>query len=221
MRAERIGQHTATGETPLSVDDTVLVKIATPVIQTDRGQHEEIASTGRRGLVHEIDLVGRSTVPEVCRKASLCRRLHRDSAEHLPYFVQTLVDVAADLDDRTRGEELEHAIEKPAVSIGVVATHEIAYCFAGEEIGDLDHRQIIALSAAVAGLATTEAYAALVKVAGVSMRAGFLGATHATPVTGGGFATGVSVCTFWGIVLAVVLSNLSRTSQQAFSISSS
>ena len=72
------------------------------------------------------------------------------------------------------------------------------------------------LTAAIVGVALVEAYAALVKAVGVPMRAGFLGAAHAQPVTTGSFATGVLVCTFWGTVLAVVLSKLSGRPRRAF-----
>ncbi len=72
------------------------------------------------------------------------------------------------------------------------------------------------LSAALVGIAAVEAYAALVKAAGVPMKAGFLGATHATSVTSGSFATGVLVCTFWGTVLAVLVGKLSRRPKWAF-----
>ena len=72
------------------------------------------------------------------------------------------------------------------------------------------------LSSAVVGAAAVEAYAALVKAVGVPMSAGFLGATHATPVTAGSFATGVLVCTFWGTVLTMVLIRFSMRPRRPF-----
>jgi Family of unknown function (DUF6069) len=75
------------------------------------------------------------------------------------------------------------------------------------------------LSAAVVGGVVVEAYAALVKAAGVPMSAGFLGATHAQPVTAGSFVTGVLVCTFWGTLLTVVLGKHSRRPRPAFVLS--
>jgi hypothetical protein len=78
----------------------------------------------------------------------------------------------------------------------------------------------VGLSAAVAGLAVVEAYAAIVKAAGVPMSAGFLGATHTQPVTAGSFATGVLVCTFWGTVLTTVLRRVSRRPRRAFVLAS-
>jgi hypothetical protein len=77
------------------------------------------------------------------------------------------------------------------------------------------------LTAAIVGVAVVEAYAALVKAAGVPMSAGFLAASHPRPVTAGSFATGVLVCTFWGTVLAVVLSKLSGRPRRAFLLVSS
>jgi bacteriorhodopsin len=77
------------------------------------------------------------------------------------------------------------------------------------------------LTAAFVGVAVVEAYAVLVKAAGVQMTAGFLGATHARPVTAGSFATGVLVCTFWGTVIALVLRKLSRHPRQTFLLVSS
>jgi len=78
-----------------------------------------------------------------------------------------------------------------------------------------------ALTAAVGGVAVVEAYAALVKATGVPMSAGFIAASHPTPVTAGSFATGVLVCTFWGTVLAGVLSKLSRQPRRAFLLAGS
>jgi hypothetical protein len=77
------------------------------------------------------------------------------------------------------------------------------------------------LTAAIIGVAVVEAYAALVKAAGVPMSAGFLAASHPRPVTASSFATGVLVCTFWGTVLALVLSKLSGHPRRAFLLVSS
>jgi hypothetical protein len=77
------------------------------------------------------------------------------------------------------------------------------------------------LTAAIVGVALVEAYAALVKAVGVPMRAGFLGAAHAQPVTTGSFATGVLVCTFWGTVLTLVLAKLSGRPRRLFLLVSS
>jgi hypothetical protein len=74
----------------------------------------------------------------------------------------------------------------------------------------------VGLSAAAVGAAVVETYAGLVKTAGVPMSAGFLGATHAQPVTAGSFATGVLVCTFWGTVLTAGLGQLSRRPRRKF-----
>jgi hypothetical protein len=53
-----------------------------------------------------------------------------------------------------------------------------------------------AVKAAAGCVVVVAAYAAIVKVAGIPMRAGFLGATHAGPITAGSFAIGVLACTF-------------------------
>jgi hypothetical protein len=71
-------------------------------------------------------------------------------------------------------------------------------------------------TAAIAGLIAVEAYAALVKIAGAPIRAGFIAAPHAQPVTAVGFATGVVVSTFWGTVLAIVLCKHSGRPRRGF-----
>jgi hypothetical protein len=73
-------------------------------------------------------------------------------------------------------------------------------------------------TAAVAGVAAAEAYAALIRAAGVPMRAGFLGASHASPVTAASFATGVLVCTFWGTVVAAIVAKTSKRARKTFTV---
>jgi hypothetical protein len=75
--------------------------------------------------------------------------------------------------------------------------------------------------AAIVGVAVVEAYAAIVKAAGIPMRAGFLGATHAGSVTASSFAVGVLVCTFWGIILAIAVGRLAQRPRRAFALVSS
>jgi Family of unknown function (DUF6069) len=70
-----------------------------------------------------------------------------------------------------------------------------------------------AVIAAAAATAAAELYAAAVRAAGVPMKAGFLGAATASPLTAASFATGVLVCTFWGAVLATILAK--KTAQPA------
>lgn len=79
-------------------------------------------------------------------------------------------------------------------------------------------RQLVktGMTAALIGLSAVEAYAALVKVAGVPMRAGFVAAAYAQPVTAVAFATGVLVSTFWGTVLAIVLCRHSGRPRRGF-----
>lgn len=73
-----------------------------------------------------------------------------------------------------------------------------------------------AAAAATAGIAAAEAYAALIRAAGVPMQAGFLGATHASPLTAASFATGVLVCTFWGTVVAAVVARTAKRPARTF-----
>jgi hypothetical protein len=77
---------------------------------------------------------------------------------------------------------------------------------------------VAGLTAAIAGTAAVEAYAAIVRAAGVPIRAGFLGAVHAQPITASSFATGVLVCTFWGAVLAAIVCKLSARPRRTFLI---
>jgi Family of unknown function (DUF6069) len=73
-----------------------------------------------------------------------------------------------------------------------------------------------AVIAAVAATAAAELYAALIRAAGVPMRAGFLDAATASPLTASSFATGVVVCTFWGAVLATILAKKAARPARTF-----
>lgn len=73
-----------------------------------------------------------------------------------------------------------------------------------------------AVIAAVAATTAAELYAAAVRALGVPMKAGFLGAATATPLTGASFATGVLVCTFWGAVVATVLAKKAAQPARTF-----
>jgi hypothetical protein len=68
----------------------------------------------------------------------------------------------------------------------------------------------------VAAIAAVEGYAAIGRAAGIPMRAGAPGAHTALPVTAGSFAIGILVCTFWGTVLAVVVTRVARRPARAF-----
>jgi hypothetical protein len=50
------------------------------------------------------------------------------------------------------------------------------------------------------------------------MKAGFLGAAIASPLTAASFATGVLVCTFWGAVLATILAKKAAQPARLFVI---
>jgi hypothetical protein len=75
-----------------------------------------------------------------------------------------------------------------------------------------------AVVAAAAATAAIELYAAGVRAAGVPMKAGFLGAAAASPLTAASFATGVLVCTFWGAVLATILAKKAAQPARLFVI---
>jgi hypothetical protein len=75
-----------------------------------------------------------------------------------------------------------------------------------------------AVIAAAAATAAIELYAAAVRALGVPMKAGFLGAATASPLTAASFATGVLVCTFWGAVLATILAKKAARPARLFVI---
>lgn len=75
-----------------------------------------------------------------------------------------------------------------------------------------------AVIAAATATAAIELYAAAVRAAGVPMKAGFLGAATASPLTPASFATGVLVCTFWGTVLATILAKKAAQPARLFVI---
>jgi Family of unknown function (DUF6069) len=70
-----------------------------------------------------------------------------------------------------------------------------------------------AVLAAASATAAVELYAAAVRALGIPMKAGFLAAAAARPLTAASFATGVLLCTFWGAVLATILAK--KTAQPA------
>jgi hypothetical protein len=73
-----------------------------------------------------------------------------------------------------------------------------------------------AVIAAVTATAAAELYAAVIRAVGVPMRAGFLGAATASPLTASSFATGVVVCTLWGAVLATILAKKAARPARTF-----
>jgi uncharacterized protein DUF6069 len=75
-----------------------------------------------------------------------------------------------------------------------------------------------AVIAAAAATAAIELYAAAVRALGVPMKAGFLGAATASPLTAASFATGVLVCTFWAAVLATILAKKAARPARLFVI---
>lgn len=74
-----------------------------------------------------------------------------------------------------------------------------------------------ALAAATSVLAV-EIYAVIARNAGVPMKAGFLGATTASPVTFASFATGVLVCTFWAAVLSTIFARKAARPVRTFAL---
>lgn len=75
-----------------------------------------------------------------------------------------------------------------------------------------------AVIAAAGAVAAVELYAAAIRALGVPMKAGFLGAATASPLTAAGFATGVLVCTFWGTILATILAKKAARPARTFAI---
>lgn len=73
-----------------------------------------------------------------------------------------------------------------------------------------------AIIAAVTATAVVELYAVITRAAGVPMKAGFLGATAASPISYGSFATGILVCTFWAAVLATALAKKAAQPARTF-----
>src|SRR3954452_8089915 len=64
--------------------------------------------------------------------------------------------------------------------------------------------------AAGVGAAVTSLYGLIIRAADVPMRAGAIGASAAQPLEVASFAVGVVICTFWGTVVAFVLTRLVR-----------
>jgi Family of unknown function (DUF6069) len=58
------------------------------------------------------------------------------------------------------------------------------------------------VKAGVLGACATEVYGFVARAAGVTMRAGNIGASETEAITVGMFAMGTLICTFWGTVIA-------------------
>ena len=72
--------------------------------------------------------------------------------------------------------------------------------------------------AAVLVLPVIEAYAALAKAVGIPLKAGLPGTHTAALVTARSFATGIVIATFWGTVLAVILTRYARRPARTFTV---
>lgn len=72
--------------------------------------------------------------------------------------------------------------------------------------------------AGVLALPVIEAYAALVKAAGIPLKAGLPGTHTAALVTAGSFASGIVIATFWGTVLAVILARYASRPARTFPV---
>jgi hypothetical protein len=70
----------------------------------------------------------------------------------------------------------------------------------------------------VLALPVIEAYAALVKAAGIPLKAGLPGTHTAALVTAGSFASGIVIATFWGTVLAVILARYASRPARTFPV---
>lgn len=72
------------------------------------------------------------------------------------------------------------------------------------------------VAAGAAAAIATEAYGLVARAAGVTMRAGNMGADHADPITVGMFAMGTLLCTLLGTFIAAVITRRSRAPKQTF-----
>jgi Family of unknown function (DUF6069) len=72
------------------------------------------------------------------------------------------------------------------------------------------------LAAGVAALIGIELYAVVLHIGGVPLRAGFLGARTAKPVTYGSFAVGILVGTSWGTIAALLIARFARRPRATF-----
>lgn len=68
------------------------------------------------------------------------------------------------------------------------------------------------LTAAVA----TELFGRVADFAGVTMRAGNVGASTSEPITVGTFAMGTLICTFWGTIIAAAITRRAKQPQRTF-----
>jgi hypothetical protein len=88
-----------------------------------------------------------SAVAEIGGTVTRQRSLPSYTAEYTSKFAEPVVGHAIDLDSRVWCEEPDHAVEEPAVTVRVVAGHQIADGFSCKEIRDLKHGEIIPHSA--------------------------------------------------------------------------
>ena len=72
------------------------------------------------------------------------------------------------------------------------------------------------LTCGICAAVVTEIYGALARTAGVTMRAGNIGADHADPITVGMFAMGTLLCTLIGTVVAAALIRRSNSPRRTF-----
>lgn len=72
------------------------------------------------------------------------------------------------------------------------------------------------LQAATVGLVAVELYAVVLRAAGVSLRAGVIGARTAHPVSYGSFAGAVLLSAFWGTIAATVVARKARHPRRTF-----
>jgi hypothetical protein len=72
--------------------------------------------------------------------------------------------------------------------------------------------------AGMVALPVIEAYAALTKAAGIPLKAGLPGTHTAALVTASSFAAGIVIATFWGTVLAIILTRYARRPARTFTV---
>lgn len=167
-----VGDRAPPREPPRPVEAHEVVEVPTPVVQTVRHEHLEVAAAVGVLAVVEVDLERRGEVPEVRRCPGRCRvddtPLH--PAEHLRDRGASDVLGRGELQHTVGREERDHLVEAAGIRVRVVPGYEVAHRFAGNQLVEI-HR----------GRRTGQPFGAV--VAGVVVGVGAVG-----PMNGGSCA---------------------------------
>src|SRR3984885_8062561 len=125
VRGAAVEEFTATGETPITANDLVVVNVATPVIETVRG--EDLVVTARRGLLGagQVNLERAREVPHAQRLRPMPRHFG-GIGENGTYLRLTTVNQSVHFHGRTRCKALENLVKAPRIPVGVVTRHQVA-----------------------------------------------------------------------------------------------